>query len=131
MNSKIFQFKTLFLALFAASLVGLTACEKAKGDPSEVFLKADPEVDAEMNYSPRTLRVFLAELPEVSDSSMTLTGPDGDVALDGLHTMGADDLMIEIVDFPLASGEYMVEWTAKFAGDKKQYSGSYRFTVAE
>jgi methionine-rich copper-binding protein CopC len=67
-------------------------------------------------------------LPDVSRSVVTLTGPAGELTLRGLHTMGANDLMMEIYD-EVISGSYTVEWQTRFEGDTVQYSGSYRFSV--
>ena len=72
----------------------------------------------------------MTELPDVSKSSVKLSGNQGDISLSHFHTMGADDLMIEIDDHPLPNGEYTVEWTATVGEDARQYNGKYNFTVA-
>lgn len=120
--------KSSLIILFASVLSGLVACGTQDG--SEVFIKANPPVGAEMDYSPRTLRVFLTELPDIENSSVTLTGPDGEVPLTRFHTMGANDLMIEIEDYPLPNGQYTVDWTARFVDGDTTYGGSYQFSVA-
>ncbi|MGQ9424576.1 copper resistance CopC family protein [Gilvimarinus sp. F26214L] len=118
-------------SLFLLIVVGLSACGGgAEPDSSRVFLKANPPVDGTLEYPPRTLRVFLTELPDVSRSELKLTGPQGEIPLTGLHTMGADDLMIEIEQYPLPNGEYTVEWKTRFAEGAEDYSGQYQFTVA-
>lgn len=121
--------KITFAIVFSSFLFSLSACGKTE-DGSAVFIKANPEVNAVMDYPPRTLRVFLTELPDIDNSSMQLTGPNGEVALTRFHTMGANDLMVEIEDYPLPDGEYTVEWTAQFVDGEKRYSGDYQFTVA-
>ncbi|GAB5500563.1 MAG: hypothetical protein PsegKO_28740 [Pseudohongiellaceae bacterium] len=60
---------------------------------------------------------------------MRLVGPEGELALRGLHTMAADDLMIEILD-PVTPGEYTVYWTTVVANDNKTHQGSYDFSYA-
>lgn len=92
------------------------------------FLYAEPAADAQLTRIPRTLRLFYAALPDVSKSSLTLTGPTGEHKLRGMHTMGADDLMIEILD-PVTVGEYRVEWTAVVGDDPISYEGFYTFSV--
>jgi methionine-rich copper-binding protein CopC len=96
----------------------------------DIFIKADPAVDAVLDRHPRTLRVFLTSLPEISNSSLQLFGSQGEISLSRFHTMGADDLMIEIDDHPLPNGKYRVEWIAAVGDNQKQYRGQYWFTVA-
>lgn len=126
---------TVTAAFLISTLFGLASCSKAEeaateSTPSAAFIKANPAVDETTEYPPRTLRVFLTELPDVDNSSMRLTGPNGEVALRGFHTMGADDLMIEIEEYPLRNGVYTVEWAATLAESGEKHSGSYQFTVA-
>lgn len=110
-----------------ASLLVLVGCSTTGGDNSP-FLYAQPAVDAELTRIPRTLRLFYSALPDVSKSSLKLVGPTGEHALRGMHTMGADDLMIEILD-PVTAGDYRVEWTAVVGDDPNEYQGSYSFSV--
>jgi len=99
-------------------------------DSDAAFIKADPPRDATLTRSPRTLRVYLSQLPNIDNSSLTLIGPDGEeVPLSRFHTMGADDLMIEVDEQPLPNGEYTVQWTARFGDSEREYQGSYQFTV--
>jgi methionine-rich copper-binding protein CopC len=92
------------------------------------FLGAEPGVDSVLSNAPRTLRLFFQQLPDVAQSEVTLVGPGGPVNLRGLHTMGANDLMMEIFD-ETANGVYTVNWRTVVADDPNQYSGSYTFTV--
>lgn len=121
--------KSFLFTLVAVSLMSVSACGTAE-DGSKVFIKANPPLDATMNYSPRSLRVFLTELPDVDKSSLRLEGPEGEVPVIHLHTMGANDLMGEIDQYPLPGGTYTVYWTAQFADRDETYSGSYQFQVA-
>lgn len=126
---------TLVFIFLISTLLGLAGCGKAEeaeaeSTPSAAFIKANPAVDETMEYPPRTLRVFLTELPDINNSSMRLTGPNGEVGLRGFHTMGADDLMIEIEEYPLRNGVYTIEWVATLADSGEKHSGSYQFTVA-
>lgn len=121
--------KPIVLLAFSVVLLALSACSEQE-QASSVFIKADPAVDSVMDYPPRTLRVFLTQLPDVENSSLQLFGPEGEVSLRGFHTMGADDLMIEIEDYPLPNGQYTVNWTAVFVDGEEEHSGSYQFTVA-
>jgi methionine-rich copper-binding protein CopC len=128
MLSRLHRQSIRIIAVFAVLLVSVSACGTGNGE-QEVFIKAEPPVNGVMEYSPRSLRVFLTELPDVEKSSLRLTGPDGEVPIIHLHTMGANDLMAEIDQYPLPKGNYVVHWTATFEGSDEEYSGSYPFQV--
>ena len=90
------------------------------------LLRAEPEMGATLNRAPRTLRLFYDALPDVERSSLRLVGPNGEHQLRGLHTMAADDLMIEIMD-PVTEGDYTVEWSTAVGDNPSIYSGSFQF----
>jgi len=113
------------LLLFVYLLL-LTAC--AGNNADSPLLRAEPEIDSTLARAPRTLRLYYSELPDVSRSSLLLRGPAGDYPLRGLHTMAANDLMVEIMQ-PLEDGDYRVEWTAVVGEDPSIHSGAYGFTV--
>lgn len=119
------RFKSL-LALFvlAASLVGC-----ASSTDYSPFLGAEPAADSVLNRAPRNLRLFYDALPDVPNSNITLTGPDGNYDLRGFHTMGSDDLMIEITNPSISDGDYVVAWSAVVGEDPAVHEGSYRFSV--
>lgn len=114
----------LALVVLAASLVG---CASSTG--YSPFLRAEPAADSVLNRAPRNLRLFYDALPDVPNSSLTLMGPDGNYDLRGFHTMGSDDLMIEITDPSIPDGDYVVEWSAVVGEDSTVHEGSYRFSV--
>jgi len=93
------------------------------------FLRAEPAADSVLNRAPRNLRLFYDALPDVPSSSITLTGPNGNYDLRGFHTMGSDDLMIEITNPSIPDGDYVVNWSAVVGEDPAVYEGSYRFSV--
>lgn len=105
----------------------LSAC--ANSSLYTPLLNAEPDIGAVLNRPPRTLRLFFDALPDVSRSSLTLLGPDGEYPLRGMHTMAADDLMVEIENPSVPSGSYSVHWTTVVGDDPAEYSGSYQFTV--
>lgn len=119
------NFRT-FLALIL--LVGsLSAC--ATGSGSSPFIGAEPAADSVLTRAPRNLRLYYSALPDVSKSNLSLSGPGGNYDLRGFHTMGADDLMIEITNPSIPDGDYVVEWTAVVEGDATVYEGAYGFSV--
>ena len=83
-----------------------------------------------MTRAPRTLRLYYNALPDVSQSSLRLEGPGGNLALRGLHTMAADDLMIEIMD-SVIPGTYTVYWSTVLVGEQTRHEGSFQFTYSE
>lgn len=113
----------------AVALIALAtlSCATSASDYSPL-LGAEPAQGAELTRAPRTLRLFYDALPDVSKSSLKLVGPNGEHALRGMHTMGADDLMIEILD-PATPGDYRVEWVAVVGDDPNEYQGAYTFSV--
>jgi methionine-rich copper-binding protein CopC len=93
------------------------------------LLSAEPAIDAVLTRPPRTLRLFFAALPDVSRSNITLLGPAGEYQLRGLHTMAADDLMIEILEPAATPGGYTVQWSTVVGDDPMEYTGSFAFHV--
>lgn len=104
----------------------LAAC--ASGTEYTPIINSEPAADSIQTRMPRTLRLYYNALPDVERSSLSLIGPEGEVELRGLHTMAADDLMIEIME-PLANGDYAVHWTAIVGDDPAEYTGEVHFQV--
>ena len=120
------MFRKVYICLVVTVFLA-TACSVA--DQPTPFINAEPEVGSTQSRLPRTLRLYFEQLPDVPRSSVTLTGPGGELNLRGLHTMGANDLMMEIYD-EVVDGQYTVEWQTYVGEDPTQYSGSYSFTVS-
>ncbi|MEX0901460.1 MAG: copper resistance protein CopC [Pseudohongiellaceae bacterium] len=113
------------IVMLVALLLGACA-SPAQRTP---LLGAEPEVSGIVTNAPRTLRLYFEALPDVPRSNVELEGPDGEMlTLRGIHTMGADDLMMEIND-NVPNGEYTVRWNAYIGDDPTGYEGSYNFTV--
>ena len=115
----------LALLAVAGSLISCTSSTSYSP-----FLRAEPAAGSVLNRAPRNLRLFYDALPDVQNSGLTLTGPDGNYDLRGFHTMGSDDLMIEITNPSIPDGEYVVDWSAVIGEDSTVHEGSYRFYVA-
>ena len=94
------------------------------------ILSSEPAEGAVLTRAPRTLRLYFEGLPDVDRSTLRLQGPNGEYRLRGLHTMSADDLMIEILD-PLTPGDYTVEWTTVIVNNPTIYSSTFSFTVED
>ncbi len=113
---------------FILSAVLLNGC--ASSSSYSPLTGAEPALNSDTTRVPRTLRLYYDALPVVEASSLKLTGPNGEHNLRGLHTMGMNDLMVEILD-PVTEGEYLVEWVTKVGEDPATYSGSYTFSVTD
>lgn len=89
--------------------------------------KTEPAEGEVLDRPPRSLRVWFNRPPDVEACHLTLTGPHGELELEGLHTMGENDLMVRIVG-RVPDGEYTAKWKA--AGDDGHVrEGEWKFTV--
>ena len=110
-------------------LVGpLAACTGSGGGYSPL-ISAEPEIGSVLRYSPSFLRLYFDAMPDVDSSDLTLTGPDGSYELRGLHTMGANDLMVEVASAALTDGDYVVQWSAETSSGTAVYEGKYEFSI--
>ena len=117
-----FEYKFVFV-LLCSQLIGCVT-----NGAYSPLLRAEPEIGSELNRAPRTLRLYFDSLPNVSQSSLRLVGPNGEHQLRGLHTMADNDLMIEIME-PVTIGEYQLEWVTVVENDPSTYSGVFTFPV--
>ena len=121
---------TKLISLFTLLVTTATLAACGSTISHSPMLDSEPGVGAVLTRAPRTLRLYFEDLPDVDRSALRLVGPNGEHQLRGMHTMAADDLMIEILD-PLTPGDYTVEWTTVIADDLTVYSGKFDFTVQE
>ena len=117
-----FEYKFVFV-LLCSQLIGCVT-----NGAYSPLLRAEPEIGSELNRAPRTLRLYFDSLPNVSQSSLRLVGPNVEHQLRGLHTMADNDLMIEIME-PVTIGEYQLEWVTVVETVPSTYSGVFNFTV--
>jgi methionine-rich copper-binding protein CopC len=89
--------------------------------------RMDPAQDTTLTRPPQHLRVFFNVLPDPAKSELTLVGPEGELKLEGLHTMGENDLMVRIVG-RVADGEYTAHWRA-VGTDGSTSEGEWKFVV--
>ena len=115
----------LAFTVLVSTLVAV-ACTVTEQDSP--LISAEPEMGSVQTRLPRTLRLYFEQLPDVERSTVILSGPNGELNLRGLHTMGANDLMMEIYD-EVVNGQYTVQWQTVMSGDPASYAGSYTFTV--
>lgn len=89
--------------------------------------RMDPAKDTTLTRPPQHLRVFFDVDPDPAKSQLTLVGPEGELKLEGLHTMGEHDLMVRIVG-RVADGEYTASWKATGV-DGSTSEGQWKFVV--
>jgi methionine-rich copper-binding protein CopC len=87
----------------------------------------DPPNGETLSRPPQHLRVFFDVLPDPAKSELTLQGPEGELQVEGLHTMGENDLMARIVG-RVADGEYTARWRAT-GTDGSTSEGEWKFVV--
>ena len=115
--------KSRFLALMSGLSIVLS-CAALAGISAE---KTEPQDGATLSRPPTTLRVWFSEAPDVELSGLELEGPTGELEVEGLHTMGRNDLMGRIVG-RLVDGEYTASWKTVDASGE-ELSGEWTFTV--
>ena len=86
-----------------------------------------PEDGATLSGPVRTLRVWFNQEPDLPLSKLELTGPNGPLNVEGLHTMGEKDLMAR-VSGRMPDGSYTAKW--RTAGDDGHVlTGEWAFTI--
>ena len=114
--------KSRFLFLMTGMVV--LTCTGVAGISAE---KTDPEEGATLSRPPAGLRVWFSEEPDLEKSAIELEGPSGEMHVQGLHTMGSNDLMARIVG-RVVDGEYTASWkTVDSSGEER--TGSWSFIV--
>lgn len=86
-----------------------------------------PEDGAALDGPVRTVRVWFDLAPPVEGSTLEIFGPGNRATIEGLHTMGENDLMGRVTG-PMPNGEWTMTWTVDRADGEKQ-SGTVTFTV--
>ena len=105
----------LFLVLATAAFAHLKA------------VNTSPEDGATLSGPVRTLRVWFNQEPDLPLSKLELEGPQGEMKLEGLHTMGEKDLMVRVTG-RMPDGSYTARWQT--AGDDGHVlKGEWKFTV--
>ena len=112
------------VVLLGALLVGL-ALLPASG---QIKISGSTPADgAELDGPVRTVRVWFDEAPVGAESTLELAGRGNRAKIEGLHTMGENDLMGRVTG-PMPNGDWEMSWTA-VGSDGKTQTGSVRFTV--
>ena len=107
------------------STAALASMETAHSDESKI--QTDPVDGAKLTRPARSLRVWFDRAPVVEKSQLALEGPMGSMQVQGLHTMGEDDLMARVVG-AMTNGSYQASYTATFA-DGESITGTWSFEI--
>ena len=109
-------------------LAGLVVAGFAAPSSAQITLEGSTPVDgAALDGPVRTVRVWFDEAPDVSKSSLTIAGPANRARIEGLHTMGENDLMGRLTG-PMPDGEWTMTWTT-VGKDGAEQTGTTTFTV--
>lgn len=134
MSSLLRVWSLLLVSSVAATLVASVGSHTlAQGPAAEEQTpvrakKFDPEDGEVLKRSPKALRVWFNRQPDPAASRLVLIGPAGEMRVEGLHTMGYEDLMIAVVG-PIPAGEYLARW--QFTGlDGEKAAGEWEFSIA-
>lgn len=111
---------------FALAILLLVLAAAALAADLEVQ-QVEPEAGSTQTRPPRHLRVWFDQAPDPEKAELELVGPAGALDLEGLHTMGANDLMVRIVG-RVPDGEYTAKWKLT-DGDGEAHEGEWSFTV--
>lgn len=89
-------------------------------------VKSAPAADSTVTKAPSSIQIWFTQVPDVAVSKLTMTGPDGDVPLNGLHAM--EKSLMAMVGGKMADGSYTVSWQT--AGDDGHIQrGELAFTL--
>jgi len=113
--------------VFAIVVCGVFAWLAAPVSAQIVLAGSTPEHGAALDGPVRTVRVWFDQAPQLSKSTLAIAGPGNRAKVEGLHTMGENDLMGR-VSGPMPDGEWTMRWTAVGA-DGEEQTGSITFTV--
>ena len=86
-----------------------------------------PPDGAALDGPVRTVRVWFDTAPPVDGSSLAISGPGNRAKIEGLHTMGENDLMGRVTG-PMPNGEWTMTWTTVGA-DGEEQTGTITFSV--
>ena len=115
----------VFAAVLLAGLASVGPVDLAE---AQIELRGStPEDGTALDGPVRTVRVWFDEAPEVAKSTLTISGPGNRAKIEGLHTMGENDLMGRVTG-PMPNGEWTMTWTAVAAVGEER-TGTVTFTV--
>lgn len=97
----------------------------------QALIRSEPAAAAELNVSPRFLRLDFREPVALAFTRVTLVGPDGVPSPLGALRIEGDSALTAVVPVPgtLPAGRYRVGWRTTGA-DGHAVSGTYEFIVA-
>ncbi len=109
-------------------VVGLSSTLTVGAASAQIALtRSTPEDGAALDVPVRTVRIWFDEAPVVDKSTLEIEAPGNRARIEGLHSMGEDDLMARVVG-PMPNGAYTLTWAAVGA-DGEERMGTITFTV--
>ena len=117
------------LTLVLAVLAALPTLALASTPPLHLALKrSEPAADSRLDRSPQRISLWFTARAQLAFTSIRLTTPSGDIALDSLVADTGNAIHARI-SRELAAGEYTVAWRTASA-DGHPIRGEFRFVVA-
>ncbi len=89
-----------------------------------------PEADQELEASPDQIWIQFSVVPDMEQTSFSVRGANGRVALGEIRVGDAPEIITAEVSSPLAAGEYTLSWVGAAADDHPE-RGRFAFTVGE
>lgn len=116
-------------AVLLASFLALFLLFPGRAAAHQELLRAAPADGAALSAAPEALRLVFNEAVELAVSRLSLTGPEGPVALAPL-VVGPDSATVLIggIEGPLVAGSYTVNWQVVGA-DGHPVRGEYSFAI--
>jgi methionine-rich copper-binding protein CopC len=112
----------------ALVLVGLALALLAGQASAQITLEGSTPPDgAALDGPVRTVRVWFDTAPPVEGSTLEISGPGNRAKIEGLHTMGENDLMGRVTG-PMPNGEWTMTWKTVGA-DGEEQTGTITFSV--
>ena len=94
------------------------------------LLKSDPAHGARLNSSPKEIRLWFAERPEVALTSVTLMQADSTPIVSIKAVATPDSLVVSaLLPTPLSPGSYLVRWRTA-SGDGHAVRGTFGFSIS-
>ena len=115
------------VVVFALVVCSMLVLHVVPASAQIVLAGSTPEDGADLDGPVRTVRVWFDQSPQVSRSTLEITGPGNRAKIEGLHTMGENDLMGRVTG-PMPDGEWVMSWTV-VGVDGEARTGNITFTV--
>lgn len=114
--------------LALAAGLGVAAIATLEPASAQIAVTDSTPADGTVVDTPvRTVRVWFNDATNVTTVTLDIAGPGNRVRLQGIHSMGENDLMASVVG-PMPDGDYALSWST-MENDAPAQRGTIAFTV--